>query len=106
MSKVYYDHLLILDEIEEIVKKHAKSQEEKEELWNLIDEIVHHRALDFVLSKLDRVHHEEFIEIFHRCPHDEIVIFGYLKDKAHPDIENLMKKEFKKITDEIKQLFC
>lgn len=104
MSKVYYDKLLILNDIEDLVKKKAHSSEEKEELWNLVDEIVHHKAMDFVLTILDRKHHEEFIEIFHKCPHDEILIFGYLKDKTNSDVESMMKKEFEKITGDIKKL--
>lgn len=101
---MYFDHLLILDELESLIKKYASSPEEKEELWSLIDEIIHHKAMDFVLTRLDRKHHEEFVEIFHKCPHDEITVFSYLKKKAHPDIEKLMKDEFSKITDEIKEL--
>lgn len=102
MSKVYYDHLLAFDEIEKVVKKYAKTQEEKEELWGLIDEIIHHKALGFVLDNLDKKHHEEFLEIFHKCPHDEIVIFSYLKEKTNLEIERQMQDHFKNIVDEIK----
>lgn len=105
MSKVYFDHLLKLDEIENFIKTKANSLDEKEELWGLVDEIVHHKALDFVLTRLDRKKHEEFIEIFHKCPHDEVLIFGYLKKNANPNIENLMKKELEKITSEIMAIF-
>lgn len=101
MSKVYFDHLLKLDEIDNFIKGKVSSPEEKEELWGLVDEIIHHKAMDFVLTILDKKHHEEFIEIFHKCPHDEVVIFGYLKEKVHPNIEGDMQKELDKIKDEI-----
>lgn len=104
MSKVYFDHLLVLEPIEEIVRKHANSPEEKEELWHLIDEIVHHRAMDFVLSNLDKEHHHEFLEIFHSCPHDETVIFSYLREKTHIDIEESMRKELESVSGEISKL--
>ena len=68
MSKLFYDHLITLDEIEVVIKKNASSKEEKEELWALVDEIVTHKVLEKVLDKLPREHHEEFLELFHKCP--------------------------------------
>jgi len=41
MSKLFFDHLIILEDLETEIKEVAESPEEKEELWQLIDEILH-----------------------------------------------------------------
>ncbi len=101
MSKLFFDHLIILEEVDSEIKKIATSTEEKEEMWLLVDEMVHHKAFDSILSKLPRDNHEEFLELFHSGPHDEIVIFNYLKNKIGQNIEELLKAEFGEFTYEI-----
>ena len=39
MSKLFFDHLIKLDEVEVEIKKVTKTQEEREELWQIVDEI-------------------------------------------------------------------
>jgi len=101
MSKLFFDHLVYLEEVEFEIKKTASSKEEKEELWALVDEIVTHKVLEKVLDKLPREHHEEFLELFHKCPHDEVIIFGYLKEKTGKDIEKELGQELKGISSDI-----
>ena len=101
MSKLFFDHLIVLEKVEIVIKKSASSKEEKEELWNLVDKIVTHKALGKVLGELPRVNHEEFLEIFHKCPHDEKYIFGYLKTKTGKDMETELRKELKEFDSEI-----
>lgn len=101
MSKVYFDHLLELEAIEKAISEKVNSQEEKEELWGFVDEILHHKALDFVLKRLKNENHEEFMELFHSCPHDEVLIFSYLKKKIDDKFEDDMKVELNKISIEI-----
>lgn len=101
MTKLFYDHLIYLEEVEIIIKKTASSKEEKEELWALVDEIIVHKVLGKVLEKLPRVYHEEFLTLFHKCPHDEITIFGYLKSKAGEGIEKELQAELKNVGVEI-----
>jgi len=93
MSKLFFDHLISLDEVAAEIKKSAKTTEEREEMWSLIDEIITHKALDVILGRLERHHHEEFLEIFHKCPHDEVIIFGFLKEKVGENIEEILKQE-------------
>lgn len=93
MSKLFFDHLLELEKIEKEIKKAAKTPEEREELWLLVDEIVHHKVLECILDKLPRTHHEEFLEIFHKFPHNEEIVFGYLKTKIGDNVESLVKQE-------------
>ena len=92
MSKLFFDHLVVLEEVDSEIKKIAETKEEREELWGLIDESVHHRVLDAILDKLPHSHHEEFLEKFHKSPHDE-TLMDYLKEKIGENIEEILKAE-------------
>lgn len=100
MSKIFYDHLVIYEDIERKIDSLAKTQEERDELWGIVDELVHHRALGFILDKLPRAHHEEFLEKFHQSPHDE-ALFGYLKEKIGDNIEELLRQELGNLAYEL-----
>ncbi|KKQ96113.1 MAG: hypothetical protein UT23_C0041G0008 [Candidatus Woesebacteria bacterium GW2011_GWA1_39_12] len=94
MSKLYYDHLIVLDEVEAVIKRAAKTQEEKEELWKVVDETLHHRVMGKVLDKLPREHHEEFLDKFHASPHDvEELIRQEIGNLAYELLQDLKKKK-------------
>ena len=101
MSKLFYDHLIYLEEVEVEIKRTASSKEELEEVWGLVDDIVNHKVLEKIFDKLPRKHHEEFLELFHKRPHDEEIIFGYLRRKAGKDIEKELQEELKDISSDI-----
>lgn len=92
MSKLFYDRLIVFEEIEKEIDKSSKSPEEREELWGIVDEIVNHRVMSTILDKLPRKHHEEFLDKFHKAPHDE-ALFDYLKEKVGENVEELIKAE-------------
>jgi hypothetical protein len=92
MSKLFFDQLIVLDDVESEIKKVAKSPEEREELWGLVDEMIHHRVLGCILDKLPRESHEEFLGKYHAAPHDE-GLFGYLKEKIGDNVEELIQTE-------------
>jgi 5-bromo-4-chloroindolyl phosphate hydrolysis protein len=92
MSKLFFDQLVVLDNVDKEIKKVAKSKEEEEELWQLVDEMVHHRVLGCVLDRLPKKSHEEFLVKFHETPYDEGLI-DYLKEKIGENIEELIKQE-------------
>ena len=102
MSKIFYDHLIILEEVEAEVKKSVKTAEEREELWILVDEIIHHRVLICVLDRLPREHHQEFLQKFHEKPHDETLI-DFLKEKGGQDFEGVIKEEIEALNSELLQ---
>jgi hypothetical protein len=93
MSKLFFDHLLELEKVDRQIKKVAKTKEEREELWLLVDEIIHHKAIGCILDKLPKENHKEFLEMFHSSPHDEELLFGYLKGKVGENIEEIIKQE-------------
>ncbi len=99
MSRIFYDYLVILPEIERGIAKMSDLPEEREELWQIIDELIHHRILGCILDNLPRQHHEEFLEKFIQEPHNEELI-SYLSERME-DPENLIKIEIKLLTSEI-----
>ena len=101
MSKLFFDHLVELKKIDKEIRKVAKTAEEREELWGIVDEIVHHKVIGCILDKLPRENHEEFLEIYHKSPHDSDVVFGYLREKTGGDMEKDLKEEIDKLGDEI-----
>ncbi len=100
MSKIFYDHLIVFEELEGVVKKTAKSSEEKEELWKLVDDIVHQRIFALILDNLSKEHHEEFLDEFHARPYDRELL-SYLKGKSERDIVKLIQDELDKLEKEI-----
>jgi len=92
MSKIFFDHLIELDVVEAEIKKASKTPEEKEELWRIVDDIVNHKALAFILDKLPIQHHGQFLEKFHQAPH-AADLFNYLSEKIGENIEELLRQE-------------
>ena len=108
MSKIFYDHLIIIEEIWEEVEKLPLQKHEKQHAKKLADEYVHHRVLTLILDLLPRDHHEVFLNKFHVAPHD-VSHLKYLEEKIgkqiHQEISTLgkqlkqeLKKELKKHT--------
>ena len=93
MSKLFFDSLLDLKEVDKEIKKIAKTSEEREELWGLIDEIIHHKVMGCILDYLPKENHQEFLEMFHTHPNDEEYLFEYLRKKVGQNIEELIRQE-------------
>lgn len=100
MSKIFYDHLIAFDDVAAEIKGIVETQEEKEELWEIVDGIVHNKVLEYLLDMLPGEHHDDFLDKFHRAPHDESLI-DYLKEKANENIDELLKEEIGGLAYEI-----
>jgi hypothetical protein len=100
MSKIFYDHLIILEEVEVELNNLGLEHEEKEELQHLIDEMVHHRVLNRVLKVLPREHHENFLKEFQQRPHDEALI-DYIDEKIDESVEKHIKEEIDALKEEL-----
>jgi len=107
MSKVFYDHLISFEEIEIVIRNSSGSSEEKEEIWKVMDEIIHHRILGSIFDRLPSHNHQDFLERFHKSPGNESHL-SYLQEKIEDDIEAIIKKEMEglklEILKEIKKL--
>lgn len=93
MSQIFYDSLIVLDDVEVRIKRIAQTPEERHELWMIVDEIVHHHVMGCILDKLPEKHHDEFLGRFHAKPHDHSLL-GYLKEKVE-GIEEAISNEVK-----------
>ena len=100
MSKIFYDHLVIREEIDFELNRFQIDPEEQEELINLIDQTLHHHILNIILNHLPKEKHPEFITRLHADPNDGTLI-DYLKTHAHPEIEAEIRKQAVKIKKEI-----
>lgn len=104
MSKLFFDHLIVLDEVEKQIKQSAQTQEEREELYKIVDEIVHHRVLGCIFDFLPDEYHHDFMDKFHDTPYDESLldyINEKVKDKLEEKIEERIKKETSTLAKEI-----
>lgn len=100
MSKIFYDHLVDLSQVEKKVKKIAKTQEEREEIYRLIDEIIHHRVIGCILNELPEKSHKEFLQELSDRPHDEGLL-SYLGKNIGRDIGEFIKNEIHQLTVEL-----
>ena len=91
MSRIFYDHLIILNSLELKITDLGLGPEEKEALNQLVEETVHFRLMTRILDSLPREHHEEFLDFFHQAPHEERLL-KYLQEKIE-NIEDIIKKE-------------
>lgn len=100
MSKVFYDHLVIREEVDCELNNYQLDKEEKDELIDIIDRTLHHHILNVILSHLPRNKHPEFISKLHADPGSE-GIMEYLKTQIGPYIEEEIKKQSRKVKQEI-----
>ena len=100
MSKIFFDKLVSVKQVEKYIAKLTETVEERHELWQLVDEIVHHRVLHCVLNELPKKHHKEFLVKLYEAPHDEDLL-AYSQKKITKDISEFIKLEVQSIENEI-----
>lgn len=98
-AKPFYHQWIKTERIYCHVQKAGLKKQEEEEIWTLIEETIHTRAIDAVLEKLPMEKHEEFLEKFRQKP-DDSALFDYLREHAK-DIDNHFKKVFQSLEEEI-----
>jgi hypothetical protein len=106
MSKIFYDHLIKIEEVTTELDGYEMTIEEKDEIISIIDETFHNRTIDVILSNLPKEHHETFLTMLHDSPHRPELL-DFLKEKSTKDIEEEIKKAAeitkKEILTEIKK---
>ncbi len=95
MAKIFYDHLVLREEVIAELDRYNIAVEEREELVRLVDETLHHQVLEVILTHLPKEKHKEFLTRFHQAPHDEKLI-NYLKSETQVDIETEIQKTAQK----------
>ena len=102
MSKIFYDHLIKFERLEVHINSISDSHEEKHELWNIIDKLIHNRIINKILHLLPGRHHDEFANLLHEKPFDDAII-QFLKEASDEDIEIHIKKEVEILEKELLQ---
>lgn len=100
MSILFYDHLIVIKNLDKKLKKHASSNDEIQELWGYVEDLIHHTVIDCCLGNLPEEHHKEFLDKFHKSPYDTGLL-QYLNEKIGKDVEKLIKAEIKKLSNEL-----
>lgn len=86
MAKIFYDHLIIIEEVIAVLDEHNLPSEKRAEFLKLIDQTLHHEILDVILSHVPKDKHETFLTRFHQGPHDPSLM-NFLKEHTEVDIE-------------------
>jgi uncharacterized protein YejL (UPF0352 family) len=86
MSKLFYDHLIVIEEVVAVLDEHKLKSGDRAKILELMDATLQHEILDAIFTYLPREKHEEFLEKFHRAPHD-LTLMQYLKDNSPVNIE-------------------
>lgn len=100
MSRLFFDHLLNFEELQALISEVVELEEERHELWYLVDEIIHHKVLECVFDHLPHDHHEEFLQMFHKNPSDGLLIH-FVNTRASVDFENTLAGHLKNIKKEL-----
>ncbi len=102
MSKLFYDHLILLDDVFTEIEILEVESEDKIQMKKIVDEILHHRVLTRILDLLPKVHHEEFLDRFYKAPSD-VRHLKFLQEKIDRDIHHELAKLSKELKSEIRQ---
>jgi hypothetical protein len=100
MSKIFWDDLVNLKKINKVIKESVSNEDERQELWKIVDEIVHHKVMGCILDNLPISHHADFLEKFHNAPYDS-GLHSFLNIKSGKDFKKIISSEMEKLEDEI-----
>jgi hypothetical protein len=68
MSKLFYDHLVLVDELFTEIDTLSLSETEKTQIKKVADDLLNHRILIRILDLLPQKHHDDFLTRFHKAP--------------------------------------
>lgn len=91
MAKIFYDHLIIIEEVVAVLDEHDLPSDKRAEFLKLIDQTLHHEILDVILAHLPKSVHKTFLTQFHQTPHDPSLM-NVLKEHSEIDIEKAILK--------------
>lgn len=100
MNLLFFDRLVVLENLDKQIKKRVESSEERQELWKYIDEIIHHTVMGCCLTHLPNDRHSEFLEMFIRSPYDPKLL-KYLDKNTKKNMKKIIKDEIKKLTKDL-----
>ena len=102
MSILFYDHLIKKEEILILIDQTNEPENQKNKALQLIDDIIHHELLSFILERLEESKHHTFLSLIEERPYDPEIL-SYLQDHISPTIEAEIEQFAHKIIQDIKQ---
>jgi hypothetical protein len=87
MPILFYDHLVDYQEIHIHIDRHVAQDEHKARARQLVDDIVHHAVLDYILGAIPVTKHTTILSLFHDRPYDPEILI-YIRQHTHDDIES------------------
>ncbi len=100
MPIIFYDHLFSKQQVQELINKVEEAENLRHKLHQLVDDILYQGIVSMILSKLEDHKHQPFLDLLHERPYDSEIII-YLREHAHPDIEDHIKIEAEKLLGNI-----
>lgn len=100
MSKLFFDHLILVDEIATQLDEFNLDPEDHAELLGLIDQTLHHHTLNVIFNLLPPEKHTEFVNMYKAGPADKKLL-DYLKKEIKADIEAEITKQAERVKKEI-----
>lgn len=91
MKKIFWDHLLEIEDIKITIDKHGLVEEEKIKLLEVVHQTIDAKIMETILSHLPKEKHRLFLDQFSKAPH-------------HPKLLDFLKKEIQDIEEKIKVL--
>lgn len=100
MAKLFYDHLVIIEEVIIALSKNQVSKEEIDAVVATVDEMMHHEVVGVVLTHLPRAHHEEFLHKLANHPND-LGLLSFINEKSGKNMEFEIIKTANKVKKKV-----
>ena len=104
MSIIFYDHLIKKEEILILIDRTNEPENHKNRAKQLVDDVIHHEIVGFILERLDKSKHTTFLTLIDERPFDPEIIL-YLRDHVSPTIETELEQFAHDLIGQIKKDF-
>ena len=106
MSKLFYDHLIVIEEITTVLDTHKLKAKDRVKIMELVESTLQHEILDAIFTYLPKENHEEFLKMFHAFPASG-KLMDYLSHHSAVNIElailDRANKTKRKLLSEVKK---
>jgi len=100
MSQLFFDHLILVDEVATQLDEFDLDPEDRTELLSLIDQTLHHHTLNVIFNLLPAEKHADFVNMYKAGPADKKLL-AYLKKEIKADVEVEIRKQAERVKREI-----
>ena len=90
MSRLFFDHLININQLQSQIDQLETTEEELYQLHQQIDELIQQRVVEVILDLLHQDHHHIFISYLHQNPADTRILI-WLKQHIQ-DVESQIQQ--------------